>query len=78
MNIIADLLGKMNTIITIASLIVIPILLFLLYMAYGKIKSIEKAKEILRDDNSKLSDALRRKGIEVDRLIKKIKRLEKG
>ena len=49
---------------------------FCLFMAYGKIKDLEKAKANLKDDNSKLSDALRRKGIEVDGLEKKIKRLE--
>lgn len=49
---------------------------FCLLMAIGKIKSLEKAKEILKEEKSKLSDALRRKGIQVDRLLKEIKRLE--
>lgn len=50
---------------------------FCLLMAIGKIKDLERAKRILREEKSTLSDALRRKGIEVDRLEKKAKRLEK-
>lgn len=49
----------------------------LLIIAVQKIENLEKAKQSLRDDNSKLSNALREKGIEVDQLEKKIKRLEK-
>ena len=70
----------MNILALVIFLAIVTIALFFsfcLLFAIGKIKSLEKAKEILREDNSKLSDALRRKGIEVDRLMKKIKRLEK-
>lgn len=49
----------------------------LLIIAVQKIDNLEKAKQNLRDDNSKLSDVLRKKGIEVDQLKKKIGRLEK-
>ena len=61
-------------------LVIAAIALFLgfcLYMAHGKIKDLEKAKANLMEERSKLSDALRRKGIEMDRLMKEIKRLEK-
>jgi len=78
MNTIAEILGKMNTIIIIVSIIVMPILIFFIYMACKKIGNLEKVKVNLKDDNSKLSDALRKKGIEVDQLKKKIKRLEEG
>ena len=68
----------MNTATTIIFLIIIIIFLGLLYMSHGKNNDLEKAKQNLKDDNSKLSDALRLKGIEVDQLEKKIKRLEEG
>ncbi len=48
----------------------------LLIIAVQKIDNLEKAKQNFKDENSKLSDALREKGIEVDQLEKKIKRLE--
>lgn len=67
----------MKPLIPIIIIAVISILAFCLYMAVGKIRDLEKAKKILRDKNSKLSDALRRKGIEIDGLKKKIKRLKK-
>ena len=51
---------------------------FCLLFAIGKIKSLEKAKANFRDDNSRLSNALRRKGIEIDGLERKIKRLKGG
>ena len=57
---------------------VILILLILLVNAALTICDLDKAKQNLKDDNSKLSDVLRRKGIQVDRLIRKIKRLEEG
>ena len=68
----------MNAISTIIFLIIIVIFLGLLYMSHGKNKDLEKAKDNLRDEKSRLSDALRLKGIEVGQLEKKIKRLEKG
>ena len=68
----------MNALIPIIIIAVISILTFCLYMAVGKIKNLEKAKQNLKDDNSKLSNALREKGIQIDRLLKKIKRLEEG
>ena len=66
----------MNTIAIVIVSVVILILLILLVMAILTIYDLEKAKQNLKDDNSKLSDALRRKGIEVDGLEKKVKRLE--
>ena len=68
----------MNAISTIIFLIIIVIFLGLLYMSHGKNKDLGKAKQNLKDDNSKLSNALREKGIEVGQLEKKIKRLEEG
>ena len=68
----------MNTITIIIFVIIVAIFIGLLYMSHGKNKDLEKAKQNLKDDNSKLSDALRRKGIEVDGLEKKIRRLEEG
>lgn len=50
---------------------------FCLYMALGKIKSLEKRNRDLADEKSKLSDQVRIKGIAVDRLTKELKRLEK-
>jgi len=78
MNIIAEILGKMSTVIPIVSIIAISILIFFVFMACKKIEKLEKTKQNLKDDNSKLSDALRRKGIEVDQLRKKIKKMEEG
>ena len=65
----------------ISAIIIISIVVFmgiLLIIAALKIDNLGKAKQNLKDDNSKLSDALRKKGIEVDQLEKKIKRLEEG
>ena len=67
----------MNTTATIIFLVIIIIFLGLLYMSHGKNEGLEKAKQNLKDDNSKLSNALRKKGIEVGQLEKKIRRLEK-
>jgi len=50
---------------------------FCLYMALGKIKSLEKRNRELIDEKSKISDQVRIKGIAVARLTKEIKRLEK-
>ena len=66
----------MKPLVFIIAIAIIFVLTFVLYMAHEKIKSLEKAKENLREEKSKLSDALRRKGIQVDGLLKKIKRLE--
>jgi len=41
-------------------------------MALEEIKSLKKAKVNLREENSKQSDALRLKGIQVDRLVKEL------
>ena len=71
----------MNILALIILLIIITIaffLGFLLYRAYGKIKSLEVIKYNLIQERAKLSDALRVKGIEIDGLNKKIKRLEEG
>lgn len=71
----------MKILVLIVFLVIVIIALFFgfcLLFAIGKIKSLEKAKANLRDDNSKLSNALRRKGIEVDGLERKIRRLEKN
>ena len=68
----------MNAIAIVIVSVVFLILIILLFMAALTIYDLEKAKQNLKDDNSKLSDTLRRKGIEVDQLNKKIKRLEEG
>lgn len=67
----------MNTIAIVIVSVVFLVLLILLINAVLKIYSLEDAKQNLKDDNSKLSDALRRKGIEVGQLEKKVRRLEK-
>ncbi len=55
----------------------IVILIFVIYMAVRKIKWQDKyIKEIL-GEKSKMSDKLRLKGIEVDRLWNRIKKAEK-
>ena len=66
----------MNALISIIIIAVMATLIFCLYMAVGKIKDLEKAKANLKEQNSKQSDALRTKGIEVEQLKRKIKRLE--
>ena len=66
----------MNAIAIVIVSVVMLIFIILLINAVLKIYSLEKAKQNLKDDNSKLSDALRRKGIEVAQLEKKVKRLE--
>jgi len=66
----------MNTIAIVIVSVVFFILIILLIMAALTIYDLDKAKQNLKDDNSKLSDALREKGIEVGQLGKKIKRLE--
>ena len=61
-------------------MVIVAIALFLgfcLFMAYGKIGDLEKAKANLKDDNSKLSDALVRKGIECANYVRKFGRLGK-
>ena len=68
----------MNAIAIVIVSAVMLIFVILLINAVLKIYSLEDAKQNLKDDNSKLSDALRRKGIEVDELEKKIKRLEEN
>ena len=68
----------MNAIAIVIVSTVFLILIILLINAVLKIYSLEDAKQNLKDDNSKLSDALRRKGIEVRQLEKKIKRLKEG
>ena len=68
----------MNTIAIVIASAVFLIFVILLFMAMLTIWDLERAKQNLKDDNSKLSDALRKKGIEVDGLEKKIKRLEKN
>jgi len=44
----------------------------------GECLELMERNDKLKDDNSKLSNALREKGIKVDQLEKKIKRLEEG
>ncbi len=56
----------MNAIAIVIVSAVFLILLILLFMAILTIYDQDKAKKILKDDNSKLSNALRKKGIEVD------------
>ena len=74
-----EILGeKMNAIAIVIVSAVFLIFLILLFMAVLTIYDLNKAKTNLKDDKSKLSNALREKGIEVDQLEKKIKRLEEG
>ena len=60
---------------------IVIILFFILVMvcilATMKIKGLEERKHQLEEERSKLSNALRLKGIAVDRLTREIKRLEK-
>ena len=68
----------MNAIAIVIVSAIFLILLIILINAVLKIYSLEDAKQNFKDDNSKLSDALRKKGIEVDQLEKKIKGLKEG
>ena len=68
----------MNAIAIVIVSVVILLLLILLISAALTIYDLEKAKTNLKDDNSKLSDALRRKGIEIANYERKFKRLEEG
>ena len=71
----------MNILALTIFLAIVAIALFLGFrclMASGKIRGLKKAKANLREEKANLSDALRRKGIQVDRLMKEIKRLEKN
>jgi len=68
----------MNAIAIVIVSVVILLLVILLINAVLAIYDLERAKQNLRDDNSKLSDALRKKGIEVGQLEKKIERLKRG
>ena len=71
---------SITTLETISAFLIVIIiggLFLLLVMSYKKNEDLEKAKQNLKEDNSKLSNKLREKGIEVDRLGKKNKRLEK-
>jgi len=68
----------MNAIAIVIVSTVFLALIILLIMAILTIYDQDIAKQNLRDDNSKLSDALRKKGIEVDQLEKKIERLKRG
>ena len=67
----------MKTFILCIILVVAAVILILglcLYMAYGKIKSLEVAKGMLLDERAKLSDQMRIKGIAVDRLTRELKK----
>jgi len=66
----------MNVTAIVIVSVAILVLIALLINAVLKIYDLERAKQNLKDGNSKLSNALRMKGIEVDQLKKKIKRLE--
>ena len=68
----------MNTIATIIFLIIMIIFLVLLYMSNGKNKNLEKAKANLKNDNSKLSNQVRKKQAEIDSLKREIRRFERG
>jgi len=61
---------------TILYLTVIAILIFIIILASQKIKNQEADIDRLTKENSKQSDALRLKGIEVDRLVKRVKKAE--
>ena len=64
----------MNAIAIVIVSAVMLIFIILLINAVLTIYDLERAKQNLKDDNSRLSDALRRKGIEVGQLEKKIRR----
>jgi len=66
----------MNAITIVIVSAIILILAILLINAVLRIYDLERAKQNLKDDNSKLSNKLRKKGIEVGQLEKKVKRLE--
>jgi len=61
--------------ITIA-IIVFFILITLIFFLKGRNMGLEAENKALKKVQSKTSNGLRLKGIEVDRLLKKIKRLE--
>ncbi len=58
--------------------IVLLFLIVVLLAGQAKIDNLEKRNRNLIEQKSKLSDQVRIKGISVDRLTGKIKRLEKG
>jgi len=60
------------------AIIVFFILITLIFFLKGKNVSLEAENKALKKVQSKTSNSLRLKGIEVDRLLKKIKRLEES
>jgi len=68
----------MNAIAIVIVTTIFLALIILLVDAALTIYDQDKAKKFLRGCNSKLSNALRQKGIEVDQLEKKIERLKRG
>ncbi len=59
-------------------IIVVLFLIVVFLASKAKIGNLEKRNRDLIEQKSKLSDQVRIKGIAVDRLTRKIKRLEKG
>jgi len=66
----------MNTVAIVIVSVVFLLLLILLFMAALTIYDQDKAKKILGDCNSRLSNALRTKENQVDRLLIRIAELE--
>ena len=60
------------------AIIVFFILITLIFFLKGKNVSLEAENKALKKVRSRMSNDLRLKGIEVDRLLKKIKRLEES
>jgi len=68
----------MNAIAIVIVSTVFLALIILLFIAALTIYDQDEAKKFLRGCNSRLSNALRQKGIEVDQLKRNIGRLEEG
>ena len=67
----------MNTTIIVIILAIFAVAVILLIMAGLTVHALEVENKALRKTKSTMSNSLRLKGIEVDRLLKKINRLEK-
>jgi len=61
---------------TTIAIIVFLILITLIFFLKGKAMTLEAENKALKKVQSRMSNSLRIKGIEVDTLLKKIKRLE--
>ncbi len=68
----------MNTTIIVIILAIFAVAVILLIMAGLTVHALEVENKALRKTQSTMSNSLRLKGIEVDRLLKRIKRLEEA